>query len=321
MSGLTLDQAWFILARIEGLGPKRLRAIYEALTRASRPISDVFDLDANESRQLLSASVDTVFRRLDVDSRTRSEREYVALRAAGVNIVHLGHDEYPALLSSRLGDSSPPLLYCSGALPLLASDGIAIVGSRHVALTSITLATAIAGQLAASGQNVISGYASGTDTAAHMGALRAGGTTTIIMSAGINAFAPKRDIGTYLTANNTLVISQFPPDTRWSARNAMARNTVVCALARAVFVVEAGLERDGQGRMSGTFDAGKKALELGVPLFVLDPSALIDPPPGNAELIKHGGISIGGETLLERLLSTSTKLANPIEELRPLRLF
>ncbi len=321
MSKLAPAQAWHTLSCIEGLGPKRLRAIHRTLTEAGRQIGDVFDLEAEEFQRLLPALAGTFYPRISAAASNQAEREYQALKSDGVEIVHLGHACYPESLLTRLGDSAPPLLYCRGALPLLTSDGVAIVGSRHAAQNSVDFAAEMAGELTAHGQNVISGYAAGIDTAAHLGALRAEGTTTIVLSASIREFAPKRDFVAHFRGTGILVVSQFPPATRWSARNAMARNKLVCALARAVLVVEAGRERDEQGRMSGTFDAGKTALELGVPLFVLDPASFDAAPPGNVELLKRGGKPVHQEDALEHLLRAKGLAPKPVDEPRPLPLF
>ena len=89
-----------------------------------------------------------------------------------------------------------------------------------------------------------------------------------------------------------LVVSQFDPDTKWQAWNAMARNQVICALSKAVVVIESGPERGTQGKMSGTFITAKIALDMNLPLFVLNPNYLDNPPKGNAELIALGGSSL-----------------------------
>ena len=83
-----------------------------------------------------------------------------------------------------------------------------------------------------------------------------------------------------------LAISQFSPETKWLARNAMARNKLICALSKAVVVIESGAERDGKGKMSGTFDTGKTAIKMKLPLFVADPEYFNEPPKGNADLIE-----------------------------------
>jgi predicted Rossmann fold nucleotide-binding protein DprA/Smf involved in DNA uptake len=146
----------------------------------------------------------------------------------------------------------------------------------------------LAAQLASEGLNVVSGYAKGADMAGHTASLAASGTTTITLSLGILNFEAKSEIKPLLTSTNTLILSQFHPRARWMARNAMARNKLVCALSKAVVVVASAPEMDEQGRASRTFDAARTALAMDIPVFVLSPRALRHPPVGNAALIQIG---------------------------------
>ena len=105
-----------------------------------------------------------------------------------------------------------------------------------------------------------------------------------------------------------LLVSQFKPNEPWGAHNAMVRNKLVCALSKAVIVISSGPEKDQKGRMSGTFDAGKTALKLGIPLFVLSPNLLSTKPEGNAQLIKMGAKEITDcENIAELINSENQK--------------
>src|SRR5690606_11316842 len=140
------------------------------------------------------------------------------------------------------------------------------------------------------GFNVTSGYAKGVDTSAHMGALEAGGTTTMILSFGTNHISIKREMKDLSWEKNILFVTQFAPYEKFSGRNAMTRNKLVCAMSKAIVVIKSGPERDDSGKMSGTFDAGKSAIKMGVPVFVLSPQVLNPLSQGNIDLIKLGGI-------------------------------
>jgi DNA processing protein len=200
-------------------------------------------------------------------------------------------------------DNISPVLLCQGQLALLSSDGVAIVGSRNVSTQGLEAARMLATDLANLGKNIISGYAKGVDTEAHRSALEAEGTTTIVLSYGIEEFQKKRDLQDIRwSQQDILVISQFAPDTKWNAGNAMARNKTVCALSNGVVVIESGKERDEDGKMSGTFDAAKIALELGIPLFIVSPTYFETPPAGNADLIRLGGIEITPSTGAEEIV-------------------
>jgi len=277
---------WLRLSRLPGIGPKTLWKLHAASAARScavwqllnDPAGMVPDRDVARVRALLS----------EQDTAALSE-EMAALQNRGVTLLHPDHAEYPTGVSARGPEVGlPPLLYAHGHLPIARSQGVAIVGSRTVEPDGVEFATKLASDVAAEGVNVVSGYARGVDMAAHTGALRAGGTTTIVLGLGILNFAAKSEIRPLLSATNTLVLSQFHPRAAWLARNAMARNKLVCALSRALVVVESGPELDEQGRASGTFDTAKTALHMDIPVFVLSPRALQHPPPGNAALIGMG---------------------------------
>jgi DNA processing protein len=133
------------------------------------------------------------------------------------------------------------------------------------------------------GLTVVSGYARGVDTTAHVSALSSGGSTVIVLPEGINHFRVKRGpVADVWDEERVLVVSQFSPGRPWSAGTAMARNKVIIGLSLALVVVEASDK-------GGTLAAGTKALQLNKPVFALEFAVN---PRGNAELIRHGAISI-----------------------------
>jgi DNA processing protein len=293
---------WFLLSRIKGVGMRTLHAIHECLTEAGLSIDDALRLEWVDFHQVVPQLDRRAYDSIACGADSNVEHEARTLQERGVHIVHLGDERYPSLVLDRLGRDAPPLLYCRGYLGLLEVDGIAIVGSRRASLTGLALAGELAGELALSAKNVVSGYAAGVDTEAHLGALRQQGTTTMVLSTGVLEFRPKPDLQHLPWEGNVLVISQFNPRERWFARNAMARNKLVCALSRAVVVVESGPEIDEQGRTSGTFDAARTALRLGVPLFVFDSHVGGVSGTGNTKLIELGGIAVTHDNACRRII-------------------
>jgi DNA processing protein len=298
--------AWYCLNSVKGLGPKRLHVVRELLEARGLSAVDLLHLPPAETSELLDGHVpDSIpdgLQQLDWDAL---EADYHVLQEAGISVLHLGHADYPPILHERLADAAPAVLFCLGYLRLLRSESFAIVGARSATSEGLQIASQLAHALALEGKNVISGFAKGVDTEAHLGALRADGTTTIVLSSGILDFAKKRSGEDVDWERSTLAISQFHPREHWSARNAMIRNKLVCALAKAVIVIEAGAERDPEGKMSGTFQTGRTALELGVPLFVVSPGCLTASPPGNTALIQLGATEFDPVTGLESILLQS----------------
>ncbi len=275
-------KTWFRLFRTRGIGPKSLFMIAEQLETYQLQ-SENRSLNQKESSEV-PGWAQIVDDQIRVEDDERISAEYEKLEEAGINIIYPGHPDAP---SPPLEVS--PILFIKGQRKLLTSDGVAIVGSRNVSDKGIQVAKKVAAELAGEGVNVVSGYAKGVDSAAHLGALESEGTTTMALPYGINELRRKREFRDFNWERDVLAISQFSPETKWLARNAMARNKLICALSKAVVVIESGAERDGKGKMSGTFDTGKTAIKMKCPLFVADPEYFNEPPKGNADLIELGG--------------------------------
>ena len=232
------------------------------------------------------------------------EKVYAAheqLKKQGIDIIYPGHPDFPPHTLEIA-----PILFVKGQQKRLRSDSVTIVGARNVSDKGIRITRNLAGELVGKGINIVSGYAKGVDSEAHLGALEAEGTTTLVLSDGIKQLRQKSAFKKFNWDRDVLAVSQFDPDTKWSAWNAMERNQLVCALSKAVVVIESGPERDTQGKMSGTFNTAKTALDLNLPLFVLNPSCFDNAPKGNADLIELGGYSLnpanGAKEIVERNL-------------------
>ncbi|MCS6968690.1 MAG: DNA-processing protein DprA [Cytophagales bacterium] len=172
------------------------------------------------------------FPQLDADDKLYNNFE--KLKSGGVTIIGLDNDRYPQSVLQHTRDSAPPILYCKGYLPLLNQKGVSIVGARDVSDFEIKITKKTAQKLAENGINVTSGYAKGVDTSAHLGALEAHGTTTMILSFGINHITIKRELEDLNWEKNALFVTQFAPDEKFSGQNAMIRNKLVCAISKAV---------------------------------------------------------------------------------------
>jgi DNA processing protein len=307
--------AWYKLFRAEGFGPKARQVIWDAVQRGDFSLEELFDMDSAQfearlpalGKGRLNAASSEVLQFLDEEALYE---EYQALKDQEIEVVHPGHALYPESVARLEGGDALPFLFCRGVLSLLKTPGVAIVGSRNASDEGIEIARTFGAELALEGENVISGYAKGIDMAAHSGALEKEGTTTIVLSHGILYFSQKKMLEDVDLESNGLIVSQFDPKARWNPGNAMIRNKLVCALSKAVIVVESGSEMSEDGGMSGTFDAGKSALEMGVPLFVVSPDAFKKPPAGNKALIARSGIETkpddGVRTILEYLKTNKT---------------
>lgn len=192
---------------------------------------------------------------------------------------------YPERSRCALGRSAPGILYCWGNLSLLNKPAVGWCGSRHASEQGIAFTEDTVEQAVERGITVVSGAAKGIDTAAHRTALAGGGTTIVVAPEGLLNFRLRSEVKDLATPSNTLILSEFQPNARWSAANAMTRNHTIIGLSNALIVVESGLQ-------GGTFEAGQFALKTRVPLFVAEYAQPSERAVGNAYFIQRGATPI-----------------------------
>ena len=290
-----IEYSWFSLSNTQGFGAKSINYIFANLQQRGMSISELFELDVSQLTNLLPEIGKGRFSRANFSALNQLDEEklynsFEKIKSENVHLITFDDERYPKSVIENMQDNAPPILYCRGYLPLLNTKGVSIVGSRDVDGFTIMLTKNIASKLAESGLNVTSGYAKGVDTSAHLGALEAGGTTTMILSFGVNHISIKKEMRELDWEKNSLFVTQFAPYEKFSGQNAMIRNKLVCAMSKAIVVMASGPEKDSLGKMSGTFDAAKAALKMNIPVFVLSPDILKPTPQGNIDLIKIGAI-------------------------------
>ncbi len=298
MMKINKDYFWFRLFKTRGIGPKKLAAVAkildaENLTPEMLPRSRS-DLSA-QSPALAKILKDKI---LAEESEVSEQCD--ALKRDGIHIIYPGHPDLPPQLLEIA-----PVLFTKGEQKRLRSDSITIVGARQVSDKGILITRKLAGELVGAGINIVSGYAGGVDSEAHLGALAAGGTTTLVLSGGIKQLRQKSAFKKFNWERDVLAVSQFDPDIKPHAWYALERNQLVCGLSKAVVVIESGPEQDAEGKTSGTFITAKIALDMNLPLFVLNPNCLDEPPKGNADLIALGGYPLdaanGAKKIVEHI--------------------
>lgn len=277
-SPVNQDHRFGLLRLLEtpGVGVARVE---QMLRRAGRDALELLRTleDSAELRHTLSDRQVEAFQ----NQEERVRDLWAKLSAAGVRFVSVLDASYPQRLLALLGAKAPPLLMFRGNEALLEKPGVGFCGSRRASEKGLATAADCSEQLAGAGVNVVSGYASGVDMAAHRSALAAGGTTTLVLCEGILHFRLKRELRDLWDWERVLVVSEFLPGLPWSVRHAMQRNSTICALSRAMILIESG-------STGGSIEAGKTCLKLGVPLFAPIYEGMPDSAVGNRELLAKG---------------------------------
>lgn len=191
----------------------------------------------------------------------------------GIRIIGFGDKEYPSSLSFI--DSPPLVLYIKGELPDFNNlPSLAVVGPRTVSEYGKKASLSLSYRLARSGFIIVSGGALGCDTYAHAGALKAEGTTVLVMGCGIlSDYLPEnRKLREAVTQNGCL-ISEYSPHTIATKFSFPIRNRIMAGLTLGTVVIEAGVK-------SGALITARHANEQGRDVFVI---------PGSPEKVEYKG--------------------------------
>ena len=180
----------------------------------------------------------------------------------GTSLITILDSEYPENL--RRIYNRPPFLFVRGRLVDDDARAIAVVGTRRASPEGRTRAHDLAVALADRGVTVVSGLATGIDTAAHHGALDGGGRTIAVMGTGIDRVYPaeNQQLAERIVERGALV-SQFWPGAPPRASNFPLRNVVTSGIAVGTVVIEASAT-------SGAKMQARLALEHGKRLLLMD---------------------------------------------------
>jgi DNA processing protein len=174
-----------------------------------------------------------------------------------------------------------------GHLAQLATQSVAVVGSRAATAYGSAFATDLGAELAELGVTVVSGMAFGIDAAAHRGALVVGGPTLGVVANGVDVAYPPGNTPLFdAVARDHLLVSELPPGAHPTRIRFLARNRLIAALSRGTVVVEAALR-------SGARNTAGWALECQRPLM-----AVPGPVHSRASTAPHLMIRNGQATLV-----------------------
>ncbi len=145
--------------------------------------------------------------------------------------------EYPHRLDGI--DGMPDTLWVHGAVSLNPDRTVAIVGTRSPFHLSAEIAQAIGRVAAKLAYTIVSGYATGIDTAGHWGAVDEDAATIAVLGSGIRQKEPlKPALERYILSKGVFVSEVPDPNARRATKHLLARNRITAALADVVIVVE-----------------------------------------------------------------------------------
>jgi DNA processing protein len=155
------------------------------------------------------------------------------------------------------------VLFARGRVELLSTLALAVVGTRRATPYGSAVAERLSADLAHAGLTISSGMARGIDTAAHKGALAAGGATIAVLGCGVDVVYPSENRGLMADlARKGLIVSEFPMGTTAFPQNFPIRNRVISGISLGVLVVEGA-------QYSGSAITARLAMDQGREVFAV----------------------------------------------------
>ena len=264
------------MALTPGLGPRRIhRAV-----RGMREAAELFRLPLTglEALQIPAASARFI---AEGKARQAAEEEWQQICNSGCSLMVYADADYPERLREIF--DPPPVLWVRGDRSLLSRPAIAVVGTRSPSPYGTGMAEMLARDLAARRMVILSGMARGVDTAAHKGALTAGGRTIAVWGTGLDVIYPKENkrLAEEIILSGGAIVSEQPMGTFPAPQNFPLRNRIISGMSVGVLVVEAG-------EQSGTRVTARCALEQNRDVFAVPGNVTSRNAWGPNTLIKQG---------------------------------
>jgi DNA processing protein len=179
----------------------------------------------------------------------------------GATLVTIGDPRYPQPLREIF--DPPVLLFARGRVELMHSLTLGVVGTRRPTPYGLAVAERLSGDLSHAGLAIASGMARGIDTAAHRGALAAGGDTIAVLGCGVDVIYPSENkkLAGEIAAKG-LILSEFPMGSVAFPQNFPIRNRIISGMSVGVLVVEGA-------QYSGSAITAKLAMDQGREVFAV----------------------------------------------------
>lgn len=264
MESNQLTELILALEMIKGVGPKTVLKFFETVkpqmildnyrnlhrnTIINKRINEG-ELDYREWKNLLEKAHDL---------RMKTEN-------LGITVLNYQDQSYPDNLRSL--NHYPLVIYVKGNLEALQGPSVGFIGTRRPTELGHKMSERMAYQFAKDGLTVVSGLSIGTNTAAHRGALNAGGKTVAILGESLEQpIYPKENVGLAqeILDNGGAIMSTYSLGAIVRRQFLAARDEWESGLSDGLVVVET----DQNGK---TESALQHAFKQGRPVGMLDHS-------------------------------------------------
>lgn len=267
---------WIWLSRIEGLDTKTMEKLLNFYKTPDR-------IWKQTKEELLTLGIETSKAEEIVKLRYRQNlKAYIDyMKSQKIEVITRQDEDYPDKLRNIY--DPPQILYVQGNKQILKEKSIAIVGSRMGSPYGRKIAEKFAYELAKKNMVVLSGLASGIDSCAHKGALKAEGKTIAVLGNGLDRIYPteNQNLAKEILAKGGAILSEYVIGTKPLKMNFPKRNRIMSGMSDGVLVIEAK-------QKSGSLITVDFALEQGKEVYAVPGNITSITSEGTNELLKQG---------------------------------
>ena len=230
------------------------------------------------------SDVDSVIDSLNLteDFKDSVKREIDMANELGITYIFEDDAFYPGeLLKIK---NHPIVISVRGNPETLRKKKVGIVGTRHSTAAGMNFVANLAQSFAEHEYAVVSGMAMGTDSAAHIGALKVNGDaqTIAVLAGGVDYIWPLENESLYYEImERGCILSELPVGFKPTATNFVQRNRWVAGLAELLIISEADLK-------SGSMTTARFAIDYKKPVFAVPGHPSDARSMGPNSLIRNG---------------------------------
>lgn len=217
---------------------------------------------------------------------------------------------YPYLLTQIT--KPPELLYYRGAVEVLDTPSLSVVGSRKMSEYGARVVRLLLPPLVRAGLTIVSGLAYGIDSFAHQITLEQGGRAVAVLGSGLDNVYPtaNRRLAAQIVQSGGCLLSEYESKSEPLPMHFPERNRIVAGLSPVILIIEAG-------EHSGTSITARQALESGRDVCVVPADITREQSRGVHQLLKQGAKPVTCPEDVLELYPSQANLPILIEKLKP----
>lgn len=288
---MSKSKYWIAFSSIENIDSEFVLRLYNYFG----DIEAAFNADESEFKNIDGLSIKRAENFVKVRKNLNIDEKYELVIKRGIDFLTYDDEKYPTLLKEIY--NPPAVLYYKGDLNRINfGKTLAVVGSRRASTYSKDSLKKVISGLANTDITIVSGLASGIDSAAHQLAIDNGLTTIGVIASGFDYTYPASNKYLYekIEQESGVIFTEYYPTFEPLKYRFPQRNRIVSGLSYGTLVAEASIK-------SGALITANLTLEQGRELMCI-PGLITNPnTEGIYKLIKNGAAIV---TETEDILST-----------------